>query len=75
MQPWYNADDPALREQVETLYRLARESFGRHAKWFSAFAEQGRVSELSGPHHLFITNPRDVIQQIDALASSLPQTP
>jgi pimeloyl-ACP methyl ester carboxylesterase len=75
MRPWYDADDPAVRERVATLYRLARERFERHAKWFAAFAERGRVSELAGAHHLFISNPRDVLQQIDAFASSLRATP
>jgi pimeloyl-ACP methyl ester carboxylesterase len=75
MRPWYEADDPAVRERVETLYRLARERFGRHAKWFTAFAERGRVSELAGAHHLFISNPQDVLQQIDAFVSSLRARP
>ena len=75
MRPWYDADDPAVRERVETLYRLARERFDRHAKWFAAFAERGRVSELSGAHHLFISNAREVVQQIDAFVSSLRATP
>lgn len=75
MRPWYTADDPALRERVQTLYRLARERFGRHAKWFQAFAERGRVLELSGAHHLFITNPREVLHEIEAFVSSLPERP
>jgi len=33
MRPWYNADDPAVRERVETLYPLERENVARHAKW------------------------------------------
>ena len=74
MRPWYSADDPAVRERVETLHRLARERFGRHAKWFTAFAERGRVAEMSGPHHLFLRHPREVLQQIDALVSSLATT-
>jgi non-heme chloroperoxidase len=72
MRPWYAADDPAVRERVETLYRLARERFGRHAKWFESFAERGRVSDFSGAHHLFITNAADVLHEIQEFVSSLP---
>lgn len=72
MRPWYAADDPAVRERVQTLYRLARERFARHAKWFESFAERGRVSELSGAHHLFITHPADVLREIQVFVSSLP---
>jgi len=75
MRPWYKADDPAVSENVQMLYRLARERFGRHAKWFEGFAEGSRVSELSGEHHLFITNAREVRDQIEAFMSSLPKTP
>lgn len=69
MRSWYNRDDPAIREGVQKLHQLARERFARHAKWFEAFAERGRVTEISGPHHLFISNQRQVIQQIDAFMS------
>lgn len=41
MRPWYMADDPIVRKNVETLYELARERFRRHAQWFEAFAERG----------------------------------
>jgi non-heme chloroperoxidase len=75
MRPWYNADDPAVRDGVPTLFRLARERFGRHAKWFETFAARGRVSEISGPHHLFVTNPREVLQQIEGFMASLAATP
>lgn len=75
MRPWYEANDPAVRERVETPYRLERENVARHAKWFGAFAERGRVSEISGGHDVFVSNPREVLQQIDAFASSLPTTP
>jgi len=74
MQPWYDAGDPVVRQRVETLYRFARERFGRHAKWFAALAEQGRVSELAGAHHLFISNAPEILQQINAFASSLVTT-
>jgi non-heme chloroperoxidase len=71
MRPWYNADDPAVRDGVQKLYPLARARFERHAKWFEAFASRGRVTEISGAHHLFISHPRDVLQQIDAVMSSI----
>jgi len=71
MQPWYKADDPVVRQNVETLHKLARERFRRHAEWFESFAERGQVSEIPGAHHLFITNPREVLRQIEAFVSSI----
>ena len=65
------ADDPAIRERVEQLYLLTRARVRKHAKWFEAFAERGRVVELSGTHTLVISNPREVLQQIEAFVSSL----
>ena len=69
------ADDPAIRERVEKLYLLTRERVRNHEKWFEAFAERGRVVELSGTHDLIISNPREVLQQIEAFVSSLPERP
>lgn len=69
------ANDPAIRERVEKLYQLTRERVRHHEKWFEAFAERGRVVELSGTHHLVISNPREVLQQIEAFVSSLPERP
>ena len=71
MRPWFKADDPAVRERVEALYPLERENVARHARWFAAFAARGRVVELSGGHDLIVSNPREVLQQIDAFVSSL----
>jgi pimeloyl-ACP methyl ester carboxylesterase len=65
------ADDPAVREGVEKLFLLTRERVRKHEKWFEAFAEQGRVVELSGTHHLVISNPREVAEQIDAFMAHL----
>jgi pimeloyl-ACP methyl ester carboxylesterase len=66
------AGDPAIREGVEKLYLLTRERVSKHEKWFAAFAERGRVVELSGTHDLIVSNPREVLQQIEAFVSSLP---
>ena len=74
MRPWYNANDPTVRERVEKLYPLERENVSRHARWFAAFAERGRISELSGGHDLFVSNPREVLQQIDGFVSSIAAT-
>jgi pimeloyl-ACP methyl ester carboxylesterase len=65
------ADDPAIRERVEKLYRLTRERFEGHANWFKMFAPQGRVTEISGPHFLFVTNQVEVVRQIETFISSL----
>lgn len=69
------AEDPAIYERVEKLYLLTRERVQKHEKWFEAFAERGRVVELSGTHDLIISNPREVLQQIEAFVSLLPQRP
>jgi hypothetical protein len=69
------ADDPAIRERVEKLYLLTRERVRTHEKWFEAFAERGRVVELSGTHDLMVSNPREVLRQIEAFVSSLPERP
>lgn len=71
MRPWYDGSSPAVRQSVDSLFRLTRARFQGHAKWFEAFAEQHRVVEISGAHHLFMSNPREVVQQIDAFVSSL----
>ena len=65
------AGDAGVRERVEKLYQLTRERVRNHEKWFEAFAERGRVVELSGAHHVFISNLREVLEQIDAFMSSL----
>jgi pimeloyl-ACP methyl ester carboxylesterase len=64
-----SADDPAVRERIEKLFRLTRERVRKHEKWFEAFAEGGRVVELSGTHHLLISSPREVVEEIDAFMS------
>jgi hypothetical protein len=67
------ADDQALRERVEKLYQLTRKRVEDHEHWFKMFAPQGRVTEISAPHLLFLTNPVEVVQQIEAFVSSLPE--
>jgi hypothetical protein len=67
------AADPALRERLEKLYQLTRERVGNHEKWFENFAERGRVVEVSGTHDLIVSNPREILQQIEAFVSSLSQ--
>jgi pimeloyl-ACP methyl ester carboxylesterase len=67
------AIDPATREGVEKLFLLTRERVRKHEKWFEAFAERGRVVELSGTHNLVISSPREVREQIDAFLSTLPR--
>ena len=64
-------DHPDLRDRFEKLYQLTRERVRHHEKWFETFAERGRVVELSGTHHLLISNPREVLEQIQAFVSSL----
>jgi len=71
MRPWYPADDPVVRKNVETLYELTRERLRRHVQWFEAFADRGRVVEIPGAHHLFISHPREVLRTIEGFVSSL----
>ncbi len=73
IRPWYTSDDPETHGRVEKLYQLTRERFEGHANWFKMFAPQGRVTEISGAHHLFLSNPSEVVQQIEAFVSSLPE--
>jgi len=66
------ANDPAIRESVEKLFQLTRERVRNHEKWSEAFADRGRVVEISGPHDLIASNPQDVLEQIESFVSSLP---
>jgi non-heme chloroperoxidase len=66
------AGDPVLRERVEKLFQVTRERVRKHEKWFEAFAERGRVVELSGTHNLIVSNPGEVLGQIEAFLSTLP---
>ena len=70
IRPWYS-DDPETRGRIERLYQLSRARFTGHANWFRMLAPQARVAEISGAHHLFLSNPREVVQQIEAFASLL----
>jgi pimeloyl-ACP methyl ester carboxylesterase len=69
------AENPVLRERVEKLFVLTRERVRKHERWFEAFAEQGRVVELSGTHDLIASSPREVLDQIEAFVSSLAEKP
>jgi pimeloyl-ACP methyl ester carboxylesterase len=73
MRPWYPSGDPQTKENVTQLYQQARASFLRHARWFDEFSKGSRVVEISGDHHLFLTNPTDVLDQIDAFVSAAPR--
>jgi pimeloyl-ACP methyl ester carboxylesterase len=73
MRPWYKADDPKTQDAVQTLFRIQRDRTTRHEKWFEALTKGGRVVEISGAHHLFFTNQREVLEQIDAFMSSPPR--
>ena len=64
------ASDPALRERVEKLFQLTRARVDAHERWFKTFAPHARVTEISAPHFLFITNQADVVRQIDSFASA-----
>lgn len=65
--------DPALREQIGTLFDLTRRRVRAHEHWFEAFAGRGQVAELPGTHDLIASNPRGVLEQIEMFVSSLPQ--
>jgi len=66
------AKDPVIRAGVEKLFLLTRERVRKHEKWFEDFAGgRGRVVELSGTHHLLISNPVEVVKQIDEFLTHL----
>ena len=65
------AVDPLARERVEKLFELTRARVEAHANWFRAFAPQARVSEVAGPHMLFLTNTEEVVLEIDRFVASL----
>jgi non-heme chloroperoxidase len=71
LRPWYDGNDPAIRERVATLAQLERENVVRHQKWFAEFAAGGRVAEISGGHDLIATSPAEVILQIEEFVASL----
>ena len=66
------AGDPVLRERVQTLYLLTRARVQKHIDWFKAFTEgRARIVELSGNHDLIVSNPRQVLREIEAFVASL----
>ncbi len=71
MRPWYNADDPAIQDNVAKLLVLARESYARHAQWFQKLAPGSRVAEIAGDHYLFLSNPNEVLREINTFMSAL----
>jgi pimeloyl-ACP methyl ester carboxylesterase len=71
MRRWYNPNDSTVRQAAERLFPLARQRFERHARWFRGFAGREKVTEISGAHHLFLSNPREVVEQINAFVASL----
>jgi pimeloyl-ACP methyl ester carboxylesterase len=66
-----NVDQPDLRERFERLYQLTRARVRHHERWFETFCERGRVVEVSGTHHLIISNPGKVLDEIQAFVSSV----
>jgi pimeloyl-ACP methyl ester carboxylesterase len=63
------AADPDLRSRVDTLFRLTVARVRKHAQWYQAFADRGRVVELSGNHDLIVSSPDEVIAHVEAFAS------
>jgi pimeloyl-ACP methyl ester carboxylesterase len=71
MRPWYDAGDAQTKENVAGLFEQQRERFRWHSQWFAEFSKGGRVAEISGDHHLFLTNPEEVLREIDSFLSAL----
>jgi hypothetical protein len=68
----YDAGDPAIRQKVSELFVLARERYEHQTQWFKTFAGSGaRVTGLAGAHHLFLSNPAEVRQEIEKFANAL----
>ncbi len=72
MRPWFPAGDPAIRPRLDSLFVLERARLDAHVKWFRQFATGARVTEIAGPHHLFVSHPREVLSLVDSFAASLP---
>jgi pimeloyl-ACP methyl ester carboxylesterase len=72
MRPWYDQGDPAVRAKVEEAFALARARYRRHAEWFGTLTQSvARAIELPGQHHLFISHPAKVQDEIEAFAVTL----
>jgi pimeloyl-ACP methyl ester carboxylesterase len=72
MRSWYDRDDPVILQTIEELFALARERYRQHAEWFESRADgTSRVVGVAGEHHLFVTSPARVKEEIDAFAASL----
>ena len=71
MRPWYDAADPQTQKNVAALFEQQRERCRWHAQWFAEFSQGGRVVEIAGDHHLFLTNPGEVLREIDSFLASL----
>lgn len=68
----YDGSDPAIRQRVSELFVLAREQYDGETQWFRSLAgSKARVVSIAGEHHLFISNPSEVRQEIEKFASSL----
>ncbi len=71
MRPWYPIDDPTIGARVDELYRLQRDRVERHGDWFQRLVQRGRVAEIAGAHHLFVSNPKEVIDEIGIFTATL----
>lgn len=72
MRSWYDSDDPMILQTIQDVFALARKRYRQHAEWFESLAQgTSRVSEVSGEHHLFVTNPLSISEEIEAFAASL----
>ena len=72
-RPWYDRADPALTRAVEANYELTVGAKRAMERAFEAGVAGGRTAEILGArHHVVLSNPADVIAQIDAFIAGLP---
>jgi hypothetical protein len=65
------AADPAIREGVDKLFALTQARVRAHEAWFTSVAPGARIVELSGTHDLVVSNPGDLLRQIEKFLASI----
>ena len=66
-----NATDAAVREEATIYYMKLNALKKRQAKAFEAGVPSGRVVQMQGMHHIFLSNESDVMREVRAFLSGL----
>lgn len=66
MEPWYDRDDPVVRETVEELYQFDRRGKERQIERFDTEVPDSEVLILEdGYHWVFLAHEQEIIEAID----------